>query len=131
MEGKDNKASSDPAAVATTAEFTSNSSWALGADDSDGAYFFSGGRESSILSEFGWNFEPQQPNRIGTDGRSDLAGGVGGAGLWIPSHSASAGSTEPADKAASTSNNQSVSSSSSEDLPEKSTGSDGKPPEIP
>ncbi|XP_061362401.1 probable WRKY transcription factor 57 [Gastrolobium bilobum] len=121
MEDKDGAASSDPA---TTAEFAGESSWTLGADDSDGAYLFSGDRERSILGDFGWNIEPDQPNRIGADDR-----------LWLPAHSALTGSIEPAEiasaAASSRSNNQSMSSSSSEDPPEKPTVSDEKPPEIP
>ncbi|RDX78541.1 putative WRKY transcription factor 57 [Mucuna pruriens] len=116
MEDKD-RAASDPAAAT---EFAGDTSWTLAADDSDGAYFFSGDRERSILREFGWNLEPDQPNRIGSDD-----------GLWMPVHSSLTGSIEPAAAASSRSNNQSVSSSSSEDPPEKSTVSDEKPPEIP
>ncbi|XP_027360869.1 probable WRKY transcription factor 57 [Abrus precatorius] len=117
MEDKD-RATSDPSTAA--GDFAGESSWPLAADDSDGSYFFSGGRERSILSEFGWNLEPDQPNRIGTDD-----------GLWLPAQSSLTGSIEPAAAASSRSNNQSVSSSSSEDPPEKSTVSDEKPPEIP
>ena len=129
MEQHKDRAPSDPV---TAAEFAGESSWSLGtADDGDGAgtYFFSGHRERSIISEFGWNLEPDQPNRIGADDG-------GGEGLWLPPLT---GSIEPVDAAAgsaaassSRSNNQSVSSSSSEDPPEKSTVSDEKPPsEIP
>lgn len=126
MEEKDKKTSSDPASPKTT-EFTPQSRCILGADDSDAVYLFCGDRESSVLSEFGWNFEPEQPNRTGTDDMPDLAGG---GGLWISPHSATAGlSVEVAGKSAS--NNQSISLSSSEDLPERSTGSDGNPPETP
>ncbi|XP_028801680.1 probable WRKY transcription factor 57 isoform X1 [Neltuma alba] len=141
MEDKDKAASSSRPAISPT-EFTADSSsWALGPDDSDDVYFFSGDRSTSrMLTDFGWNLEPDQPHRIGVDDTSQVAGGEGGSrggGLWFPDHSAPGGSTEQADKAnamaadASTSNNQSVSSSSSEDPPEKSTVSDEKPPEIP
>jgi len=115
MEDKD-RATSDPAAD----EFAGDTSWTFAADGSDAAYLFSGDRERSILTEFGWNLEADQPNRIGTDD-----------GLWMPVQSSLTGSIEPATAASSRSNNQSVSSSSSEDQPEKSTVSDEKPPEIP
>ncbi|KAL9328158.1 hypothetical protein ACSQ67_003161 [Phaseolus vulgaris] len=115
MEDKD-RASSDPAAV----EFAGDTSWTFAADGSDAAYLFSGDTERSILREFGWNLETDQPNRIGTDDR-----------LWMPVQSSLTGSIEPVAAASSRSNNQSVSSSSSEDQPEKSTVSDEKPPEIP
>ncbi|KAI9124892.1 hypothetical protein K1719_004219 [Acacia pycnantha] len=140
MENKDKAAESSRPAISPT-EFTADSSsWPLGPDESDGVYFFSGDRDiSSILSDFGWNIEPEQPHRIRVDDTCDVAGGQGGGGggFWLPDHSAP-GTTEQDDKAntataadASTSNNQSLSSSSSEDPPEKSTVSDEKPPEIP
>lgn len=142
MEDKDKAAASSRPATTATEFTTDSSSWALGPDDSDGVYFFSAHRDTSnILSEFGWNLDPEQPHRIGAEDTSDLAGGEGGGGggggggLWFPAHSAPGGPMEPTDKAAaadvSTSNNQSVSSSSSEDQPEKSTVSEEKPPEIP
>ncbi|KAG5059538.1 hypothetical protein JHK87_000567 [Glycine soja] len=117
MEDKDRAASSDPTA---DAEFAGDTSWTLAANDSDGAYLFPGDRERSILREFVWNLEPDQPNRIGTDD-----------GLWKPVQSSLTDSIEPVAAAPSRSNNQSISSSSSEDPPEKSTVSDDKPPEIP
>ncbi|KAE9605563.1 hypothetical protein Lal_00025037 [Lupinus albus] len=117
-----------PHPSATTAEFAGESSWPLGADDSDGSYFYSVDRNRSILSDFGWNLDPVQSNRIDSDVD----------GLWVPAHSDLTGSVvEPIGSAAaagttSRSNNQSVSTSSSEDPPEKSTVSDEKPPhEIP
>ncbi|OIW02171.1 hypothetical protein TanjilG_02395 [Lupinus angustifolius] len=124
---KDKPLQPPPHPPATTAEFAGDSSWPLGADDSDGSYFYSVDRNSSILSDFGWNLEPVQSNRIGSDGD----------GLWVPAHPDLTGSVEPIGTAAavgtsSRSNNQSVSTSSSEDPPEKSTVSDEKPPlEIP
>ncbi|OIW04715.1 hypothetical protein TanjilG_06707 [Lupinus angustifolius] len=127
MEENKDKAPRAPFDPETTAEFAGDSSWPLGVDDSDGSYFYSGDRDRSILSEFGWNIDPVQMNRIGSD--TD--------GLWLPVHSAFSGSVEPVDTAAvaatsSRSNNQSVSTSSSEDPPEKSTVFDEKPPsEIP
>lgn len=126
MEEDRDKAVRAPSDPATAAEFAGDSSWSLGADDSHGAYFYSCNRERSILSEFGWNLDPVQPNRIGS----------GVDGLWLPANSSPTGSVEPVDAVAaatsSRSNNQSVSTSSSEDPPEKSTVSDEKPPpEIP
>ncbi|CAL0318209.1 unnamed protein product [Lupinus luteus] len=124
MEQDKDKPLHGPASITT--EFAGESSWPLGADDSDGSYFYSVDSNRSILSDFGWNLEPVQPNRIGPDVD----------GLWVPAQSDLTGSVaEPIGAAAGTSsrsNNQSVSTSSSEDLPEKSTVSDEKPPpEIP
>ncbi|KAJ7943368.1 WRKY transcription factor protein [Quillaja saponaria] len=118
---------------ATTTEFTSESNWGLGADDSDNVnLFFSSNRDSNILSEFGWNFQPEQLNRIGPEDRLDLAGGGSGS-LWFQERSGLSGSIQPVDKAtsdasASASNNPSVSSSSSDDPTEKSTGSIAETP---
>ncbi|XP_019170916.1 PREDICTED: probable WRKY transcription factor 57 [Ipomoea nil] len=59
-------------------EFTADSSgWAL-RGDADGAYYFGDGgvdkEESSILSDFGWNFQP-------LDGLHGAGGGGGGGGV--------------------------------------------------
>ncbi|KAF5201521.1 Wrky transcription factor [Thalictrum thalictroides] len=103
-------------------EMTSDSSsWV------DSSYFFGNEeRERSILNEFGWNLSPLQNERNQEttsfmefddhqieleQQRSDLAG---------IEKSGDASTSNP-----------SVSSSSSDELPEKSTGSDGKPPEKP
>ncbi|KAJ6718363.1 WRKY TRANSCRIPTION FACTOR PROTEIN 1-RELATED [Salix purpurea] len=121
----DDKSNLDPGT-----ELTSESSWTLGHDSDSVNYFFSNDRESSILSEFGWNLQPDEPSRfkgldqVVEEERSDLAGNLeiqrsSGAGPVRSSGSVS------------TSNYPSVSSSSSEDPPEKSTDSGGKPPEIP
>ncbi|KAJ6312200.1 hypothetical protein OIU77_013862 [Salix suchowensis] len=121
----DDKSNLDPGT-----ELTSESSWTLGHDSDSVNYFFSNDRESSILSEFGWNLQPDEPSRfkvldqVVEEERSDLAGNLeiqrsSGAGPARSSGSVS------------TSNYPSVSSSSSEDPPEKSTDSGGKPPEIP
>ncbi|OMO71974.1 DNA-binding WRKY [Corchorus olitorius] len=139
-------------------EFTSDSSWSLpsGPVDSvsDGVnYFFD--RESSILSEFGWNLHPvdhqshhdierfAELDRAESCSRPlDLAGNfsasqscaasAAAAGSGGGGGSSSGTASNPGLSAdVSTSNNPSVSSSSSEDPPEKSTGSGGKPPEIP
>ncbi|KAL5553674.1 hypothetical protein UlMin_041075 [Ulmus minor] len=95
------------------------SSWSLGAD-SESDYFFPGDRENSILSDFGWSFHADEGERFGE--------------LEFPQSSSSGlPSSEPAIvPVGSSSTNPSVSSSSSEDLPDKSTDSGGKPPpEIP
>ncbi|XP_042497135.1 probable WRKY transcription factor 57 [Macadamia integrifolia] len=128
-------------------------------------YLFSSDRESSILSEFGWNLQQDtvvKDSETGggcfssfdqielDDEKSDLAGNFG-------SHSQQSGidwSSQPPscfsqttttkivgsgsvsiDKSLgggdeASASNPSVSSSSSDEAPEKSTGSDGKPPEI-
>jgi hypothetical protein len=119
-------------------EFTSDSSWPLG-PDSDSVYLFSNERESSILSEFGWNLQPEDPNRIGFDDASDLAGSFGLPDNNTSNSNSALQGSDPAAPVgsdskvgdATTSNNQSVSSSPSEDPPERSTGSGGKTPEIP
>ncbi|PON52342.1 WRKY domain containing protein [Trema orientale] len=122
-------------------EFGSESSWThLGADsdDVDGVYLFSAGdRESSILSEFGWNFHQEyddQPSRAAAEAEPDERLGSLERSVDL-AEGADFRSPEPETAApigSSTSNNPSVSSSSSEDPPEKSTGSGGKPPpEIP
>ncbi|KAK6280944.1 hypothetical protein POUND7_014769 [Theobroma cacao] len=125
-------------------EFTSDSSWTLPGPDpvSDSVnYFFD--RESSILSEFGWNLQPDQAEEIERFGeldrtatRPDLAGNFSGSQSSGAAAAAAAGSgsgtaTNPSGSADVSTSNPSVSSSSSEDPPEKSTGSGGKPPEIP
>ncbi|XP_052187833.1 probable WRKY transcription factor 57 [Diospyros lotus] len=123
----DNKGQVDPGVTELTAEST----WAFG-DDADGVYFFGSDRESSVLSEFGWNLRPEPSgfadlDRIGVaaDERPELAGSdrplKPERGNITAVHAGPAGD-------ASTSN-PSVSSSSSEDPPEKSTASGGdKPP---
>lgn len=123
-------------------DLSGDSSWTLGAE-SDSVYFFGSDRESSILSEFGWNLQPEEahhrslkPERFGDVERiesSDLAGRLPlaeSSGLECSAAAAQIGSAEKAGDASTS--NPSVSSSSSEDPPEKSTGSGGgKPPEIP
>ncbi|KAG6708632.1 hypothetical protein I3842_06G091100 [Carya illinoinensis] len=125
----------------STIVFAGDSSWAL-RSDSDGVYFFTNHRESSILSEFNWNLHPDDQNRnIGFCDGSDLAGGLGfpdvdnkcnnsnnalqssDPPLLVGSESKAGGNTAPI--------NPSVSSSSSEGPPEKSTGSCITPPEKP
>lgn len=111
-------------------DFTPESTWPL---DSDSAYFLTDDRDSTVLSEFGWNFNPDDP--IGAEERSDLAGSTSTLVDQFPENSSSSSalrSSDPAPVLRSASTNQSVSSSSSGDPPERSTGSGGKPPpEIP
>ncbi|XP_022735300.1 probable WRKY transcription factor 57 [Durio zibethinus] len=123
-------------------EFTSDSSWTLAGPDSvsDSVnYFFD--RESIILSEFGWNLQPDHGDEIErlaeldrTDTKPDLAGNFSGSHSCSASAAGVSGSgkaSNPGGSADVSTSNPSVSSSSSEDPPEKSTGSGGKPPEIP
>ena len=127
-------------------DFSGDSSWTVGAE-SDSVYFIGSDKESSILSEFGWNLLPEQPRRRAPEpgsfadaepiDSSDLAGRLPPAEssrLDLESSAAAAARIGSAEKAgdASTSN-PSLSSTSSEDPPEKSTGSGGggKPPETP
>ncbi|CAK8536611.1 unnamed protein product [Lathyrus sativus] len=110
MEDKD-RAPPDPA---TAGEFIGNSSWSLGVDESDGSHFFSGDRDRTMFGDIGWDLVPDQ---------------VGASEGSLPP--VQPGSIEPVPTSSYRSNNQSISSSSSEDPPEKSTVSDEKPPEIP
>ncbi|GMI75321.1 WRKY DNA-binding protein 57 [Hibiscus trionum] len=139
----------DKAGVDPLTEFTSDSSWALpGGPDSVSDtfnYFFD--RESAILSEFEWNLQPDHTEEIErfdqldrTDTRPDLAGTFfsvsesfagGGGGAASSCVSGSVTSSNPGGSANVLISNPLMSSSSSEDLPEKSTGSGGKPSEIP
>ncbi|KAK6133640.1 hypothetical protein DH2020_032550 [Rehmannia glutinosa] len=140
------------------AEFTAESSWQIGVcDDAEnvinrGAYFFGSDdhyKESSILSEFGWNIPAESSGVCGCDGGfldldrigSDLAGSRADGSASAADTSAPRSDhdlsrrTEPmavvveenSTLASATAPNQSVSSSSSEDLTEKSTASGGSP----
>ena len=133
----DDKEGADPGT-----EFTSDSSWTFTGPNSvsDSVnYFFD--RESSILSEFGWNLKPnhaEEIERFGeldrTDTRPDLAGNFTGSQSCVAAAAGASGSGTASNLGGSTdvsTSNPSVSSSSSEDPPEKSTDSGGKPPEIP
>ncbi|MBA0631937.1 hypothetical protein Godav_000762, partial [Gossypium davidsonii] len=109
----------DPAG--TEFKSDSSSSWTLAGPDSVSDsinYFFD--RESSILSEFGWNIlqldHADEIERFGELDRTDASRGA---------------ASNPVGSAEVPTSNPSVSSSSSEDPPEKSTGFGGKPPEIP
>ncbi|KAF8378770.1 hypothetical protein HHK36_030119 [Tetracentron sinense] len=119
-------------------DFPSDSSWTLG-NQTDNSYFFNSNQESSILSEFGWNYQPESDrnrenegfsefDQIDLDERSDFAGS-----FQLPGNrsSQSPNPAVPTESVGVSSSNPSVSSSSSEELPEKSTESDGRPPEIP
>lgn len=106
------------------AEFSS--SWStLGHDSSDSVYFFGDDRESSILSEFGWSLHgPALPPRSA----ELLPIGADSAGIAEPPTTAGGSRGGPAVlEASTTSNHPSVSSDSSEDPAEKSTGSGGNP----
>ncbi|KAK0573064.1 hypothetical protein LWI29_002492 [Acer saccharum] len=128
----DDKERSDPGTC-----FTTDSSWTLGdrdaADESVNFLFGGSDRESSILSQFGWNLHPETSSFVDHD-RSDLAGNIS-YGLTESStgalQQAAPTTTNLAGSADVSTPNPSVSSSSSEDPTEKSTGSGGKPPEIP
>lgn len=116
------------------AEFTgatTESSWSLGGgdDESDNVYFFgtsSTDRESSILTEFGWNFQPHGNRDVRASGDGsrfdrideDLAGN---STTTTASVSASVSITEPTVTEKIT--DEPVSSSCSDDPPEKSTAS--------
>ncbi|XP_010258120.1 PREDICTED: probable WRKY transcription factor 57 [Nelumbo nucifera] len=130
-------------------DFACSSGWTLGSE-ADSDYFFGNDRESSILSEFGWNLRSDTDrnrekdsfspfHQIGLDDGSDLAGT---SAFLLPqtppppplapsnlNPTVSAGLVDkPGDASPS---NPSVSSSSSDEPQEKSTTSDAKQPEIP
>ncbi|KAK8604324.1 hypothetical protein V6N13_099269 [Hibiscus sabdariffa] len=130
------------------AEFTSESSWTLSGGGPDSVsnglnYFFD--RESTgILSEFGWDLPPDHADEFGrfaeldrTETRRELEGIFSGsqscaaADDQVARCSVSGTPSNPGGPAGMSTSNPSVSSSSSEDPPEKSTGSGGKQSEIP
>lgn len=106
------------------------SSWSLGGDDeSDNVYFFGTGsnRDTGILTEFGWNFQPAG-DRDGGGGfdriEKDLAGNISTTNTpSVPESTSTA--TEPTTAAAGKITDEPVSSSCSDDPPEKSTASGG------
>ncbi|XP_059648789.1 probable WRKY transcription factor 57 [Cornus florida] len=120
------------------------SSWSTlgGGGDSDNFGFFGSYRESNVLSEFGWNLQPDTAE--GSGGEAAGFGGLDRIGaedersedlaenqaLMPESSSAVAPPvhTGLACGGDASMSNPSVSSSSSEDPPEKSTASGGKPP---
>ncbi|XVE85766.1 hypothetical protein DITRI_Ditri17bG0117400 [Diplodiscus trichospermus] len=127
-------------------EFTSDTSWTLAGSDSvsDSVNYFFDRESGIVLSEFGWNLQPdhgEEMERFGeldrADTRHDLAGnfrgsqGCGSAAVADAGGSGSGMASNQGMSADVSTSNPSVSSSSSEDPPEKSTGSGGKPPEIP
>lgn len=95
----------------------SNWTTTFGQLDSESAYFFGNDRESSVLAEFGWNFRPPRaPSGSAGEASSNYAeiNPIGGAEEKQETAAAAASSTAAI---------PSVSSSSTEDLPEKSTAS--------
>ncbi|XP_044491031.1 probable WRKY transcription factor 57 isoform X2 [Mangifera indica] len=127
----DDNQKSDPGG---TPVFSSDSSWTLAEPDSDSVnYLLNGDRDSSILTEFGWNFHPDS-SRSFADERSDFLGND--VDYALPQTASSvdlhAGPVISVPSADVSTSNPSVSSSSSEDpKTEKSTASGVKPPEIP
>jgi len=93
------------------------SSWTstFGQLDSESVYFFGNDRESTILTEFGWNFRP--PDQAAEGSGSSYAG-INRIGMDEEEDEEEEGPTVTAAAA-----NPSVSSSSTEDMPEKSTAS--------
>ncbi|KAL7110137.1 hypothetical protein ACP275_05G005700 [Erythranthe tilingii] len=131
MDGK--KKTGDP-------EFTTESSWELGGDVNHGYFFGSGTdyRESSVLSEFGWNIPSESNGVCGCDGGfvdfdrigSDLAGSGADGCVSVATSGISTAPPQPmvlVEENSTFASNPSVSSSSSEDLGEKSTASGGSP----
>lgn len=116
MDENDNRV--DPGITDLSAE----SSWSFGGD-SESVYLFGGSdRESTILSEFGWNLRPEAGSfahfdRIGME--EDLARND------QPKSTCSTSTTGGGETVVQATSNRSMSSNSSEDLPEKSTESDG------
>lgn len=129
-------------------EFTAESSWEFGCEDTENesrSYIFgSDYKESSILSEFGWNIPADSSGVCGCDGGfvdldridSDLVGsradGCVSADTSAPPGDDMSRSTEPmvvmeenSTLASAFASNPSVSSSSSEDPSEKSTVTGG------
>ncbi|KAJ8761003.1 hypothetical protein K2173_022041 [Erythroxylum novogranatense] len=119
------------------AEFIPDSSWSLTPDSDTANYFFSGDRDNSILGEFGWNLQSTDLEPIQEEARGHLLRELESSGAMLGSPVAVGGdpaapvSSGGCGRDVSTSTQPSVSSSSSEDPPEKSTGSGGKSPEIP
>ncbi|PIN11460.1 hypothetical protein CDL12_15928, partial [Handroanthus impetiginosus] len=126
-------------------DFTDESSWELGRHGSDnmnhGYFFGSDYKDSSVLTEFGWNIPAEPGGVCGCDGgvvdfdgiEADLAGSRGDYCVSVDSSAprskdvGSIGSSiEPMvveEKVSASPANPSMSSSSSEDRPEKSTAS--------
>lgn len=110
-------------------DFSTESSWTLGADSDTmfNSFFQDRDRESTILSEFGWNLQPDNITSHTFVDFDRIQNNFAGASTFPatsrvtddhnPSSNIEAQTGPTAD------NNQSVSSSTSEDLPEKSTAS--------
>ncbi|KAF8399571.1 hypothetical protein HHK36_015438 [Tetracentron sinense] len=121
-------------------QFSDDSSWTLGCDAGNNQFFRSD-RESCILSDFGWNLQPDfgwktgcfpELDQIDFDKVPDLAGCFQLPGNCYSQYSNQTVPMGSVDKPNHLStSNPSDSSRSRDNLPEKSTGSDGKPPEIP
>ncbi|XP_058070302.1 probable WRKY transcription factor 57 isoform X1 [Magnolia sinica] len=116
------------------ANFSGDSSWSFSDAGSSSGYFFDD-RESSILSEFGWNLPQKIESRDCENGSSfpplDLEEGSDPVGSFgVPGNTGLAGFPAVATPSVERSGdaNPSVSSSSSEEAPGKPPGSDGKPP---
>lgn len=120
---------------------TADSTWV------DSTYFFDAERENTLLNEYGWNLQTsdqqtttfmefdsldfQQQQQQEQQPGSDLAGS---SSYILPeNHSPPSNLAGTVEKSgdASLSNNPSLSSTSSEEQPEKSSGSVGKPPDKP
>lgn len=113
-----------------SSDFCTESSWTLGGADSDmySTFFQDRDRESSILSEFGWNLQPENSlvdfDRIENTFAGDSTFPATSRVINPSSHNIDSVVREMEVQTGPTAeNNQSVSSSTSEDLPEKSTAS--------
>ncbi|KAK9051024.1 hypothetical protein SSX86_027649 [Deinandra increscens subsp. villosa] len=110
--------------------FSSDSTWTF---PGDYTFFGTDGRETAVLNDFGWNFNPLPPvlDRSGSDAVGSSASlpevGAGAAAAAVAGEVRSGSVDEAGD--VSMSSNPVVSSSSSEDRVESSTAvSGGKPP---
>ncbi|KAK4376609.1 hypothetical protein RND71_002905 [Anisodus tanguticus] len=105
-------------------------SWSSLCADSDNVYFFGTRDDTSILSEFGWNFQPSEPAGGDRDGGGgfdrideDLVGNSNTTTPSIPESTNSTASAIDQLTAAGKITDEPVSSSCSDDPPEKSTAS--------
>ncbi|CAA2987936.1 probable WRKY transcription factor 57 [Olea europaea subsp. europaea] len=107
-------------------ELTTESSWRSGGGDE---FFFGNDKETSILGEFGWNFPAESNYGFGDSDQIDS--NLGGDSISNYAKVSAPQITITEQTAVEEKVEASVSSSSSEDLPEKSTASGGpsaKPP---
>ncbi|GMH01782.1 hypothetical protein Nepgr_003621 [Nepenthes gracilis] len=135
----------DPDKPDPATELNELSCWTLGPDSEDNDYFFGSDRESTILGEFGWNYSSSEleptlepghftcTDRVKADDEpSDMV--AASSSSQLPANAAfqrlysAAPSVVTAEASTTATSNPSVSSSSSEDLPEKSTVSGGGKP---